>query len=55
MGKVIVLTERPADGIPPLLIMGVTEESEMPEVQKWVNQCPERRGYVFTERLESNT
>lgn len=49
--KVIVMTEKPVDGIPPLLVMGVAEESQMPQVREWVNECPGRRGFVFTERL----
>lgn len=50
--KLIVLTEKPADGLPPLLIMGVAEESQMADVQTWVGNN-ERRGYVFTEKFQA--
>lgn len=52
--KWIVLTERPADGTPALLIMGVCEDTprNANRVGKWVEKYPDRRGFVFTEYFE---
>lgn len=49
--KVVVLIEKPVGGLPPLLVMGVAEENQMLQVRDWINEYPERRGCVFTERL----
>ena len=48
--KWIVMTESPEDGLPPVLIMGVTEESNMEQVIAWAGENPRRR-WCVTEKM----